>query len=188
MKNLRAIFWLVGLVLFSAQLGADSVAPAVTVNGAVSKPGDWTVDRIKSELADDVTSIQYSSRDGKHSSKAVPLVSLLKAAGVVTQLKQDAKADPRGKHGELHYVVTVEGSDGYYAVMSIAELLAEVGDRKVWLAIDMDGKPLSDKDGPAKLIVPDDQKPARWVHSVKTVSVVKVAPPTTLPMGEGMQK
>jgi DMSO/TMAO reductase YedYZ molybdopterin-dependent catalytic subunit len=178
MQMRNTILGFIVLVIGAAALHADS---AVSVTGAVAKPGDWAVDRIKSELSADVASVEYSGHDGKHTASAVPLVSLLKASGVVTQLKQDPKADPKSKHDELHYVVTVEGSDGYYTVLSAAELLAEVGNHKAWIAIDEDGKPLADKEGPMKLIVPDDQKPARWVHSIKTISVVKIEAPATQP-------
>jgi hypothetical protein len=133
---------------------------------------------LKSELSADITSITYTGKDQKHTSNAVPLVALLKASGVSTQLKADPTADPKTKHHELRLVVVVQGNDGYTAVFSLAELLGELGNRPVWLAFDADGQPLPAADGPLKLIVPDDQKPARWVHAVRSISVVDVTPTT----------
>jgi DMSO/TMAO reductase YedYZ molybdopterin-dependent catalytic subunit len=59
--------------------------------------------------------------------------------------------------------------------------MADLDNRKIWLALDVDGKPLPDADGPMKLVVPDDAKPARWVHAVQSISVVKLEPPATQP-------
>jgi DMSO/TMAO reductase YedYZ molybdopterin-dependent catalytic subunit len=174
------------LVLFSLAIAAPVRAgtdpDAITIGGSVEKPGDWTVARLKTDLAADISPISYTSHDGtKHSSNAVPLLALLKASGVQTQLKPDPKADPRLKHHELRQVVVVQGRDGYVATFSLAELLGELGNRPAWLAFDIDGGPLPASDGPIKLIVPDDQKPARWVHGIQIISVIDVTPPTTRP-------
>jgi DMSO/TMAO reductase YedYZ molybdopterin-dependent catalytic subunit len=179
-KFLTGILW---LLLVVPALRADASPDRISVNGSVDKPGDWTVARLKLELAGDVTKIEYSAHDGKHTSSVVPLASLLKAAGVQTGLKQPPKGvTGKDKHVETHYTVVVQGRDGYYAVFSIGELMTDLDNRKIWLALDEDGKALPDADGPMKLIVPDDGKPARWVHGVQSVSVVKVEPPATRPV------
>jgi hypothetical protein len=153
----------------------------VTVTGT-DKSTDWTVAKLKSDLAADVTTITYTGHDGKHTSTAVPLVSVLKAAGVQAELKNPTKGtDPKARHPEMHMVVTVQGRDGFYVVLSLAELMPELGNKKVWLALDVDGKPWPDADVPMKLVVADDEKTARWVHSVQTISVTKVDPPSTQP-------
>jgi DMSO/TMAO reductase YedYZ molybdopterin-dependent catalytic subunit len=178
----RPIFiaFLVCLV-FTATLHA-AANDSITVNGTVDKPGEWTADKLKTELAADVTSISYTGHDGKHSSTAVPLVSLLKAAGVATQLGNPPKGTVgKDKHAELHFAVVVQGRDGYYTVLSISEIMAELGNKKIWLALDVDGKPWPEADAPMKLVIADDAKPARWVHSVQMISVVKVEPPATQP-------
>ncbi len=155
---------------------------SITINGTVDKPGDWTADKLKTEFASDVTTISYVGHDGKHSSTAVPLVSLLKAAGVAMEMKPVPKGTtPKDKHAELHLAVIVQGRDGYFTVLSISELMAELGNKKVWLALDVDGKPWPEADQPMKLVIPDDAKPARWVHSVQSITVVKVEPPATQP-------
>jgi hypothetical protein len=171
-------------------LSAFAFAPRVdgeaniTINTATSKPTEWSADQIKTKLAGEVTTLSYTGHDGKHTSSVVPLLSVLKAAGVTTQLDPHPNKDPKIKHDELHYAVTVQGKDGYYVVLSIAELMSELGDRKAYLALDVDGKPWPEKETPMKLIMPDDQKPARWVHSVQSISVIKVEPPATQPAKE----
>jgi DMSO/TMAO reductase YedYZ molybdopterin-dependent catalytic subunit len=162
----------------AASLHADRPPDAISVDGCVSKPDDWTVARLKSELSADIGTVSYTTKDQKHTSSAVPLVALLKASGVSTQLKADPTADPKTKHHELRLVVVVQGVDGYVATFSLAELLGELGNRPAWLAFEMDEKPLSATEGPLKLIVPDDQKPARWVHAVRSISVVDITPTT----------
>jgi Oxidoreductase molybdopterin binding domain len=111
----------------------------------------------------------------------VPLTSLLKAAGVDTELKKPTGNDPKNKHGEMHFAVIVQGSDGYFTVFSIGELMADLANRPVLIALDVDGKSWPATEAPVKLIVPDDQKPARWVHSVQSISVIKVELPATQP-------
>jgi hypothetical protein len=104
------------------------------------------------------------------------LLDLLHAAGISTEIKMDPKADPRTRHRELRMTVTARASDGYAVVFSLAELLPDIGHRAVWLALDEDGAVLPDRDAPIKLIVPDDAKPARWVHGVEKLSVDDVEP------------
>lgn len=181
-RRTRLLCWIACWLIAGVALGADAGADKITVGGAVDKPGDWTVARIKAELAADVTTISYSAHDGKHTSTAVPLAALLKATGAQTQLAQPPKGvDARNKHSEMHYTVIVEGRDGYFALFSIAELMSDLGNRHVYLALDADGKPFSDAEAPMKLVVPEDEKPARWVHSVQTISLVKVERPATQP-------
>jgi hypothetical protein len=180
MKQTRLIAGVI-LLFVSATLHADPTTDAMTVTDAAGKATEWTPAKIKTELAAEVTTVSYSGKDGKHTATAVPLASLLKASGVTTQLKPDPTAAPRVKHAELHYAVTVEGRDGYYTVFSIGELMNDVGNAKVWVALDVDGKPLPTADGPVKLIAADDQKPARSVHAISKISLVKVEPPATEP-------
>ena len=58
--------------------------------------------------------------------------------------------------------VLVEASDGYRAAFSLAELDPEMTDRVVLLADTKDGQPLSPREGPFRIIVPGEKRPARW--------------------------
>jgi DMSO/TMAO reductase YedYZ molybdopterin-dependent catalytic subunit len=188
MKNPRHWHKFIHLVLgmavvFATVTAAYSAEPegVVHIGGDVSKPGDWTVSRIRAELASEIKSVQYSSRGQQHTSNCVPLLSVLNASGIQTELKMDPKADPKTKNFELRLVVVIEGHDGYVVAFSLAELLAGVGNRHVWIALDMDGQPLTARDAPMRLIVPDDEKPARWVHAVETITAFDGAAATTRP-------
>lgn len=169
------------LILFAAAADPRPADVSVTGPGA-AKPGHWSVERIKADFAAEVKEVSYVSHGRKQTSHAVPLLSLLKAAGVPTGVGTDPKADPKVKNRALRLAVTCASDDGYAATFSLGELLAEGGDRAVWVAVDADGKPLAGRDVPVKLIVPDDNKPGRWVHGVTTITVVDpTAAATTQP-------
>lgn len=184
MKNAVSSFIVLFLIGVQATAATDSVAitGSVAIIGSVQKPGEWTVARIKSELTADVTTISYAGHDGKkHTAVSVPLLSVLRASGLQAKLKSDPTAHPKSKHFELRLVVAVKGRDGYISAFSLAELQPDVGDRHVWLALDTDGQPLTDSDGPLKLLATDDQKPARWVHGIQSIDVIDIAAATTRP-------
>jgi hypothetical protein len=46
-------------------------------------------------------------------------------------------------------------------------------DRVVLLADTKDGQPLPTREGPFRIIVPDEKRPARWVRQVRAVTVRK---------------
>jgi hypothetical protein len=153
----------------------------VRVTGTDGTCQTFTAARLKEALASDVKTLEYSSRGEKHTCTGVSLLAVLKAAGVPVGLKMDPKADPHVKNYNLRLAVVVQGGDGYTAAFSLAELLPEIGGREAWLALDEDGKPLPERDGAMKLIVPADQRPARWVRNVASVTVIDPTSPTTQP-------
>ncbi|HZZ44573.1 MAG TPA: hypothetical protein VFE58_16675 [Tepidisphaeraceae bacterium] len=168
----------IALILLSLTTLSFAADPApVHISGVgISTPSDWTPDRIKSDLAADTKTIEYSSHGQAHHATAVSLLALLKASGLDTTLKHDPAADPHKKHAPLHYAVTVTGTDGYSATFALAELLPDAGNHDAYLALDSDDKPLPPSDGPTKLIVPSDAKPSRWVHSVGSITIFDCAP------------
>jgi hypothetical protein len=154
---------------------------SVHIDGAVSNPSDWTTAHLKEQFASELKQIQYTSKGQQHTSICVALLSVLKAAGAQTDLKMDPTADPKTKNIPLRLAVVVRGNDGYTVVLSLAELLPQIRNEEAWLALDADGNALSDRDGPAKLIVPSDKKPGRSVHGIATISVLDLASATTEP-------
>jgi DMSO/TMAO reductase YedYZ molybdopterin-dependent catalytic subunit len=63
------------------------------------------------------------------------------------------------------------GSDGYKAVLALAEADPEFHPGEVLVADQMDGKPLDPKTGPFRLVVTEDKRPARSVHSLVSIEV-----------------
>jgi hypothetical protein len=165
--------WLLLTLIPSAVFAAGTL----TIDGnATTQPAHWEIDQLKHQTGMPTTQISYQSRGATHESTCVGLLDLLRASGISTEIKMDPAADPRTKHRLLRMVVTVRAGDGYAVVFSLAELLPDAGHRAVWIALDEDDQPLSDRDAPAKLIVPDDAKPARWVHGVERLSVDEISP------------
>jgi hypothetical protein len=68
----------------------------------------------------------------------------------------------------------VEAADGYRVVIALPEIDPAFTDRQVVLAFLKDGKPLETKEGPYRLIIPDEKRMARWVRQVTTLKIVDV--------------
>ena len=146
--------------------GTVSTPPAtLQIAGMVMKPARWTAAQMATQFAADIHPLEYTLKGVHHTAKqAIPLRKLIEAAAL--------RVNPHVKHGDLQFVIAVEGHDGYTVDFSYAELVAEIGNRPVWVALDEDGKPLTGEAAPAELIVPDDVKPARWVHSLARIVVI----------------
>jgi hypothetical protein len=68
--------------------------------------------------------------------------------------------------------VLVTASDGYRAVFALVELDARFSDKMVLLADRRNGAPLDAKDGPFRIVVPDEKHHARWVRNVTQIDVL----------------
>ena len=67
-----------------------------------------------------------------------------------------------------------EAADGYRVVIALVEVDPAFTDQQMLLAFLRDGKPLDDKEGPYRIIIPDEKKMARWVRQVKTLKILDV--------------
>jgi hypothetical protein len=72
----------------------------------------------------------------------------------------------------LTLVVRVTGLDNYSVVFSLAEFDPAFNDRPIILAERQDGQPLPDNAAPFRLVIPGDQRPARWVRQIKALEVL----------------
>jgi hypothetical protein len=71
---------------------------------------------------------------------------------------------------ELRDYVEVTGRDGYKVIFALAEVAPAFQDNKVLVAITSDGKPLDEKQGAVRIVVPQDKRPARSVRMVSTIN------------------
>jgi hypothetical protein len=78
----------------------------------------------------------------------------------------------RGKR--LEDCLLVEAADGYRVVFALPELDPAFTDRVILLADKADGRPLDNREGPFRIIVPGEKRMARWVRQVTTLKVVQV--------------
>jgi len=72
--------------------------------------------------------------------------------------------------GLAGYVVAT-GSDGYVAVVALAEVDPTFHSGEVIVADTMNGAALDEKSGPFKLVVTEDKRPARWVRNLVSVEL-----------------
>jgi hypothetical protein len=112
------------------------------------------------------TAVTIRSSDAPVTFVGVSLKALLEKAGV-------AFGEPlRGKR--LASCLLVEAADGYRVVIALPELDPAFTDRQIVLAFLRDGKPLDEKEGPYRIVIPDEKRMARWVRQVKTLRIVDV--------------
>ena len=109
-------------------------------------------------------SVRATGHDGKEASfDGVELNEVLKLAG--------AKFGEQLRGKELALFLIVGASDGYRAVFALPELDHAFTDRVILLADRRDGKPLSEREGPLRIVVPDEKREARWVRQIVTLTI-----------------
>ncbi|GFZ91783.1 molybdopterin-dependent oxidoreductase [Dyella caseinilytica] len=79
-------------------------------------------------------------------------------------------------HG-MTTIVRITATDHYQVVFSLAELDPMLGNEQVMLADTQDGHPIA-KDGPYRIVVPGDKRPARWIRNVTTIEVINSTTPS----------
>ena len=95
----------------------------------------------------------------------VALKSLLERAGVTFD-KLSGK--------RLASCLLVEAADGYHVVIALPELDPAFTDKQIYVAFLKNGKPLDEKEGPYRIVIPDEKRMARWVRQVTTLKIVDV--------------
>ena len=131
------------------------VAPALlTVTGAASP---LTLDAAAMAALPHTTAT-VADHGKTRTFSGVPVATILAKVGAPTGEAL------RGKR--LLGVVVASGADGYRVALSLAEVDPGVKDAKTIVADAEDGHPLSAKDGPFKLVVEGDKRPARAVHGL----------------------
>jgi len=154
-------------VLCCAALAAQTVPEAtgkLTVDGDVATPLALTL----ADLAKmPRTTATLAEPDGSQTAyEGVSLVDLLKKAGVPFGKEMRGKA--------LAGYLLAEARDGYQVVFSLGELDADLAGTRVMVADRRDGQPLSAQQGPIRLVVTSDKRPARSVRMVERLRVVRL--------------
>jgi hypothetical protein len=98
--------------------------------------------------------------------EGVSLKALLERAGV------GFGESMKGKR--LASCLLAEAADGYRVVIALPEIDPAFTDKQVVLAFLKDGKPLDAKEGPYRIVIPDEKRMARWVRQVTTLKIVDV--------------
>jgi len=99
--------------------------------------------------------------------QGVSLFAVLEKAGVPTGGKLRGKA--------LASYVLAKARDGYQVAFTLGELDPQFGNESILIADTRDGKPLPDRQGPFRLVCPNDKEGARSVRMLETLEVVRLA-------------
>ncbi|HSY73488.1 MAG TPA: molybdopterin-dependent oxidoreductase [Alloacidobacterium sp.] len=119
-------------------------------------------DALKS-MAHKTVTVHNPHTNADETYSGVPLIELLKQVGAPTG---------RDVHGKaLSEYVVATGSDGYKAVLALAEVEPDFHPGDVLVADTMDGKPMDAKTGPFRLVVSDDKRPARSVRNLVSIEL-----------------
>jgi hypothetical protein len=111
-----------------------------------------------------VTASEHSSASVNF--EGVTLKSILEKTGVTFGESMKGK--------RLASCLLVEAADGYRVVIALPELDSAFTDKQTLLAFLRDGKPLGEKEGPYRIVIPDEKRMARWVRQVTTLKIADV--------------
>lgn len=161
MKKHQLSFIILVSLLFSfcfQNLSAQSPAKeaVVKIEGEVLKPLSLSISDLAKMKHVEVSMKDHDGKTQQYS--GVAIFDLLQQAGVT--VGKELKGENLTKY------MLVRCSDGYEVLFSLAELDPSFTNRVVILADTKDGKPLADGIGPFRLVVPDENKPARSAHEV----------------------
>ena len=98
--------------------------------------------------------------------EGVALVDVLRKAG--------AMSDKPLRGADLARVMVASASDGYRVAFSLGELDPTLGGRKAYLVDRCNDAPLDAHDGPMRLLLPEDGRPARSVRQVESLRIENV--------------
>lgn len=146
---------------YKGRLYAQTAEAIVKVTGEVTMPLELKLADLQQFMQ---TEVKRKDKDGNdHIYTGVTLADILQKAGA-TIGKELTKEN-------LAKYVLVEASDGYQVVFGLAELDKGFTDRLIILATQIDGKPLDSRDGPFRVIVQDEKKPARCIRQVTSIKI-----------------
>ncbi len=133
----------------------------LTVGGEVEKPLKLSATEIAKLPR---TTVRARDHSGVESTfEGVALFEFLKLAGVPLGEKLRGKA--------VSNCLIVDAADGYRAVFAVPELDPAFTDRVILLADKRDGKPLSETEGPLRIVAPQEKRQARWVRQVTGLTI-----------------
>jgi DMSO/TMAO reductase YedYZ molybdopterin-dependent catalytic subunit len=145
-SHLKNLAFLTFFLTMAHSVFAQNAPAGIAVRGDVLKPGVWSVDDLKQQFAKEIQTVKLAIGEDKQQKAAtgIPLFSLINAS--------ELKTEKTPKHYDLSFIVIVEANDAYRVFFSLAELLPKNGQPQVWLVWEMDGKPLSGKEAPLRLV------------------------------------
>jgi DMSO/TMAO reductase YedYZ molybdopterin-dependent catalytic subunit len=148
----------------SSAAAQPASGPALNVGGDVSTPLSLSLDDLR-QLPHKTLTVMNSHNGKQETYEGVALADLLRRAGIPQGEKLRGAA--------MATYVIAEGADGYRALFAAAELDSSFQDSDVIVADTINGAPLGPGEGPLKLVAPHDKRPARWVRTLRSITVAK---------------
>ncbi len=159
------------LAVLLAALALPAAAQSLMLKG----PTGQTLSLSRADLAAlPHVGFTFDAHGRKHAYEGVPLIDLLARVGAPTGKALGGRA--------LANAVRSTSADGYQVVFGLGE--ADPGTRanRIIIADRADGAPLDDKEGPFRLVVEGDLRPARGARMLTTLEVIPLG--TAAPSGD----
>ena len=145
---------------------ATSGPTEVKVGGVVAAPLVLTAADLKS-MPRKTVRVENEHVQKAEVYEGVLVQDILKKAG--------ATMGPKLRGPAMATYVLADAGDGYRVVFSLTEFDSEFQESDILLADTVDGRPIPSDQGPFRLVVPHDKRPARWIKMLKSLTIV-VAP------------
>ena len=141
---------------------AQTKEPVIKVTGEVATPLTIAMQDLQAYKQ---TIVNRKDKEGKdHIYKGVLINDILQKAGAT--LGENLKGLNLTKY------VLAEASDGYKVTFALTELDKAFTDRAIIITTNVDGKALPTNEGPFRIIVQDEKKPARCIRQLISLNVV----------------
>jgi hypothetical protein len=160
-------------LLLAAGGTLQAAEPAFRVEGVAGRDGVAKAPLVLS-LADLAsmprTTERIRGRDGKERVyEGVLLPEILKRAG------QPSGEELRGSLLSRYLLATAH--DGYRILFALPEVDPAFTDGRILLADKVDGKPLPDREGPLRLVIPTEKRESRWIRMVEKIEILAAPEP-----------
>jgi len=166
MRYFSVVLKIAVAVLFTVSYVLAQEPTTVMVRGDVLKPREWSISDIKQQFSNEIQTIKLpAGKDGQQqAATGVPLIALIKAA--------ELRVEKTPKHYDLTFLVYIQAHDAYRVFFSLAELMPQGSNQQAWLVWDVDGKPLSGKEAPYRLVVLGEGAHDRQIYGVTSINLV----------------
>lgn len=161
---LRILLSTLAPILFASAAAIAQTSPALRVTGDVPNHLELSIADMAALPRQTIHVTDEKGVPAEYS--GVPIATILKKAGA-----------PLGdglKGGNMAMGLIGRAPDGYHVLYSLAEFDGAFSDRVILLADQRDGKPLDNREGPLRIVVPGDKRHARWIRGVNALEVVRV--------------
>ena len=150
------------LVCLQAQQ-PEAAKAALKISGDILSPLTLSAEDIRAMPRG---SVQFQDQGVTKKYEGVWLHDVLRKAGAPMGNEAHGKA--------LATYVVATARDGYQVVFSLGELDPAFRDNEILLADTIDGQPLSERQGPFRIVVPHDKRGARSVRMLNEIQVVRL--------------